>query len=54
MAAPVAAQEAGRAPPMAVEAGVPPGQDDKEIAAPEAAKEVGKALPMTLQAGASP
>jgi hypothetical protein len=51
MADPVAAQEVDQAPPMAVEAGAPFGQEDEEMAG---AQEAGKTPPTAVEDGVPP
>jgi hypothetical protein len=53
MAAIVASQEVGRAPQMAVKAGVPPRQDKERMAALVAAQETVGMPPTAMEAGAS-
>ncbi len=43
-----------RAPQSAVEAGMPPRQDEEKMAAFMATKEMGRKLPMAAKAGAHP
>jgi hypothetical protein len=50
----VANQEAGKTPSTAMEAGAPPGRDDKEMATPVATQQAGKEPPTAVEAGAPP
>jgi hypothetical protein len=52
--APMAAQEAPKMPPAAVEAAAPPCSDDMNMAAPVAAQKVGKASQMAVDNGVPP
>jgi hypothetical protein len=54
MAALGADQETGRVPPMAVDAGAPPGQEEETMGALGAVQETGKAPPTLVDAGAPP
>jgi hypothetical protein len=49
-----ATQEMGRAPPMAVDAGVPPGQEEETMAARGAIQETYRAPPTVVDAVAPP